>query len=487
MSELKDRLTNIIDKDRQMISFENKYSLSKIDNQPVTMDRYKFDSFVSILSKLNTANDRKNSYSFQKDTRLSHYTRLGMYKDNAITRVIINSLVDDSLKKDIVIDHKKRDEIVNKLKELKIKEWLKRTAKEARITGFAGCFFMINDGQPFSAPVDYEKIRDIKPLYVLNREYITPLSASIQNPLIPTALQNNQEIEFYQVSQGNTEIWHKSRVVVFHGEYSGEEERNNNRGFYESVIDGFRKQILLYDLVNDSVSTLADSAIQEILSIEGLESKIGSNPDDVLKQVMGMMLGKSVVGKLLIDAQDKFESHSANFTGYKEIEQIAKNYLSASTGIPKTKLFGDSPSGSIGSQTGSYEEDIWKDKVETYQTDEISPEFDKIMSWIKPLLSIPKDEIVLYKFPSLYPMTPLQEAQIRSTQANVDVAYINAKVLRPETVALSRFEGEYTTNTVIDDKNLNLMKKALTKPVEALKPDKNILDNKNNDNRDKQN
>lgn len=466
MTELKDRMLTIVSNDRQMIAIENKYKNSIIpQNKNNTSDLAKFDSFISTISKLNSKDDRKKTYNFTADTRLSYEVRKSMMKDSPITRVIVNSIVKDSLKNEIVIDHDKKDDIIKVLNDLDIKNIFKRTAIESRMHGGAIAFFLINDGQPFESPVIPEKITEIKFISIANKDKVTPLSASIDNHLVPINYIQGSEHEFYKISKDDKEvIFHKSRCIVFNGEYCGEDNLKDNNGFYEDIPSLVSKDILLYEITGDSVSSLSDNAIQEILKVNGLQDLIKDDLDNAFEQIFAMMLGKGILGRMVVDKEDDYEYHSANFSGYKDIHEIAKDKLSASSRIPRTKLFGESPSSSIGSQSGNYEKDVWNEQVEDYQTDILKPNYNKVLNWVKALFNIPQDEVILFKFPNLYPMTPKEEVELRNIQASTDSTYIQAGVLKAETVALSRFEGEYTINTVIDDKLINEMKQTLLKP-----------------------
>jgi len=54
-------------------------------------------------------------------------------------------------------------------------------------------------------------------------------------------------------------------------------------------------------------------------------------------------------------------------------------------------------------------------------------------------------------FPPLWSMSDKEQAELRKTVADTDVAYINAGVLLPEEVALSRFgSGTWSAETTVD-------------------------------------
>ena len=210
-----------------------------------------------------------------------------------------------------------------------------------------------------------------------------------------------------------------------------------------------RKAILLCEIFRDSISNVTDSAIQEVLKIEGLENKLKKKDNTVFNMLQAIMMGKSTVNKLVLSKNDEFQYHSANLTGYEKIREIVESEASMSSRIPISKLFGKSPSASIGSQSGGYEEKLWINEVETYQKD-LGNEIKKAIEWIKPLFKISQDEIIIFSFPSLYPIDPKTDAEIRKIQSETDKNYIDKGVVKPEEVALSRFKGKWSMNTQIN-------------------------------------
>lgn len=432
---------------------------------------------MSMLSSLNTSKDGMQNYAYYGDQRLSSYTLIEMYRTSPVTRKVVNSLVDDSIRKGIEFDHEISDKILEKLEGLKLFSFLERAAKTARQTGKGLAFFHINDGNFPEIPVNHKRIKDVIPAYVLGKNAVSTMSADMDGN--PKDWEEGETIEFYKISGANKiyQIWHKSRVLEFDGVYAGEDALNSNNGSYESVIDIARKGILLYEVFCDSTGNLSDRAIQEVLQIEGLGEKIKSNRQGVFNYLQTMLMSKSVLNKLVIDKKDTFSFNSASFQGYKDLGAIIKEFLSLITGIPIPKLFGTSPSASIGSQSGGYEEKLWINDVETYQQNQLRPAINKFLTWIKPLLQIPETEVLLFTFPSLYPIDPKTDAEIREIQSRTDTNYINGKVTRPEEIALSRFKGKWNMNTQI---NIEEREKALLVPADQQQD--NIQDNNNDQN-----
>ena len=493
MSEIKDRTLALVRQDRQetrnqaMIVKDLPKNLQYPSDTPWNV-KNKLDSFVSIMTELNGHKDRKNSYDYCPDRRLSWQTLKDMVKGSPMTRVIVNSVVDEAYKRDIDILDKRKDEIKAKLKKIEYKDYSRRGAKEGRVHGKAGVFYFINDGNPEFIPVDCKRITEIKPAFVLNKWQMNGMCADPVSGM-PMPYLPGLPIEFYRVTFYGTEyIFHKSRVLIYTGEYCGEDNYKQNLGNPESLIDLHRKPIFLYELFCDSISTLSDNAIQEVIQIDGLEDKLIQAQNDptiknnIMANIMAMMMGKSVVNKLLLDGKDKYGHYSANLTGYKEIESIAKNFLAASTRYPKSKLFGDSPAGGIGSDTGSYEEDVWKDIVKYYQTEEMQPNQEMAINWVLPLPVLPEEIIIPIKYPSLYEMTPLEEANIKFLDSQTFGNHVTNRILRPERVGLSLFgQGEYSSEVQLDDSEIADYEKALKEPPQEQQEQvNNTVNNQNN-------
>jgi len=415
----------------------------------VRLLRLRLNSFVNEITGLGTWKDKTTQYKFMNTQRISYESINAMYRDSAITRNIIDSIVDDSLKNDIDIDHEISDSIINKLNEIKLFNLLKRAGKTARQTGGAVIFFHVNDGNLPEIPVNHKRIKEVKAGFILSKYSFTPMTSDKDGKAIDWFY--GAEIEFYKIKSntGVFQIWHKSRVLELKGGYAGEEALNENNGIYESLIDLNRKAILLCEIFRDSISNVTDSAIQEVLKIEGLENKLKKKDNTVFNMLQAIMMGKSTVNKLVLSKNDEFQYHSANLTGYEKIREIVESEASMSSRIPISKLFGKSPSASIGSQSGGYEEKLWINEVETYQKD-LGNEIKKAIEWIKPLFKISQDEIIIFSFPSLYPIDPKTDAEIRKIQSETDKNYIDKGVVKPEEVALSRFKGKWSMNTQIN-------------------------------------
>lgn len=190
---------------------------------------YKTDGYENILTGYGTIEDRKKQYSLVRSRRATAIERNIYYKDHPILSNIIDFLVDDSTKKDVIIDHEKGSLFLDKFNDLNLIDWMARTWKMARKDGTAVLVLNVVDGQPTETPVNVDRIKDVKINFILSKDDLRPLSADLDNPsLVPLSYWRLGTIpEFYQINHNEiNKVYHKSRLLIFNGKYAGDCERN---------------------------------------------------------------------------------------------------------------------------------------------------------------------------------------------------------------------------------------------------------------------
>jgi hypothetical protein len=101
--------------------------------------------------------------------------------------------------------------------------------------------------------------------------------------------------------------------------------------------------------------------------------------------------------------------------------------------------------------TGESDVRWFYDSIKAQQNTVLRPAINKLVQLAFHALKIPEPANWTIRFNPLWQMTEEQQAAIRKTQAETDAIYINAGVVTPEEIALSRFGGDaYSTETVID-------------------------------------
>mgnify|MGYP003947224089 FL=1 len=148
---------------------------------------------------------------------------------------------------------------------------------------------------------------------------------------------------------------------------------------------------------------------------------------------------------------EDFERVATPMTGVSDMLTAGWQRLAAATSprMPLTRLFGMSPGGL--NATGESDMRNWYDQVKAFQTIDLSPRANRLVQLIARSLGEQEPERFSACFPSLWQMTPKEQAEIEKLAAEKDAIYITAAVLLPEEVALSRYgDGNFSASTKID-------------------------------------
>lgn len=150
---------------------------------------------------------------------------------------------------------------------------------------------------------------------------------------------------------------------------------------------------------------------------------------------------RSVVRAMVVDAEsgEAFERTSTSFEGIPDTLEKLMLRLAAAVQIPVTILMGQSPAGM--NATGESDFRWFYDRLRSEQTIVLEPRLRQIIDvllqtrrWRRRFAG--RDLTIT--FPKLWTETPAAEAQRRLTVAQADAAYVQAQILTPEEVALSR-------------------------------------------------
>jgi hypothetical protein len=312
----------------------------------------------------------------------------------------------------------------------------------------------IDDGMDPSEPVLQDRIGEIKSLTTLSRYELTPdvINSDLDSPHFGHpeiySLQTSQETDFDQ------KYIHHSRILRFDGVILPRRLRLQNQYWGDSVFTRTINAIKNYNSANDSaVSALQDFSVG-VFQIKNLASLIASGQEDIVRQRLELVnYSKSVIKSIVLDMEEKFEHQSKSLSGVPEVMKQASLRLVVASGMPHTKMLGESPSG-LGAD-GQSEERGWYDYVKTQQRNVLRPRIDTLLRYIflskrGPTGGITPDKWS-YEFNPLWQMSDSDQAKMEYVIAQKDGIYIQNGVCDPDEIARSRFGGEkFSSDTVID-------------------------------------
>jgi phage-related protein (TIGR01555 family) len=256
---------------------------------------------------------------------------------------------------------------------------------------------------------------------------------------------------------------HTSRLLKFEGLPASKMERQRQNGWSPTVLTR------VIDVIRDaqqnwrSVSLILQQSHQAVFALKGLVNMVANGQGALLQRRMEIVnMARSISRAVLIDAEgEKFDYHSANLSGLDVILDKTWQRVAAAADMPVTVLMGMSPAGL--NATGASDTRQWYDTVQSMREQELGPQLERLLRLIAADVGDPEPAEWVVRWPSLWQMSPTEEAAYRKSVADTDAVYIDRGVVTPEEITVSRFGGgAYSAETVVD---LDL-RAAVAKPAE---------------------
>lgn len=195
----------------------------------------------------------------------------------------------------------------------------------------------------------------------------------------------------------------------------------------EPYVDNWlRTRQSVADLINNFSITALATSMDQVLQGD-------DNGDDLFARAKLFTLGRSNQGLMLLD-KDREEIVQINtpLSGLHELQAQSQEHMCSVSRIPAMILTGISPSGLNASSDGEIR--VFYDWISAQQEAHWRKPIETIINLIQLSKFGEIDADIGFKFVPLYQMTPAEEADIRTKDAQSDTAYIAAGVLDPSEV-----------------------------------------------------
>lgn len=323
----------------------------------------------------------------------------------------------------------------------------------AHLYGGSIAVLLIDDGGKLDTPVNEGKIRGIEQIRVYDKERITWSTADLYED--PEDVKYGQ-VKIYDVSpvSGNPFRVHETRVLRFEGLPVCDKVRSENNGWGDSAFQPVYAQLADLTGAYHSTKEVIDDFIQIILKVENLQELIASGQEDLVKKRLSIIdMGRHVMNTIMLDSKEEYSKEASTVTGLPDLLGKFAEALCAVTEIPLTLLMGQSSAGFNSKDEGSMRK--WYDKISQDQEDELRPQMERLTYLVMLAKEGPTKGKVIEDwsliFNPLWQPTEKETVDTRKAQAETDKIYIEAGVLTPEEVTISRFGGdEYSIETHVD-------------------------------------
>lgn len=378
------------------------------------------DSFANFQSRLGWGADNQSSAS---QYTLSYQSRNRVwleaaYRGSWIVRAAVDAIPEDMTRKGIQmsgLDPTDITKLETSLTRLAIWNHLCDTGKWAQLYGGAIAVMLI-DGQDMSKPLRPETIGkgQFKGLLVLDRWMVAPPTGEIVTDFGPDMGMP----KYYNVLPSSVGLprqkIHYSRVLRMDGEALPFYQRISENGWGLSILEPMWDRLIAFDSASVGTGQLVYKAHLRVLQVEKLREIIamgGPALAGLKGQIEFTRLSQTNEGMTVLDATDKFETHQYSFSGLSDVLVQFAMQLSGATGIPLTRLFGQSPAG-LGS-TGDGEMKQYHEKVNTRQERKLRNPLHGLLDVMsRSVLGVPLPEDFAFMFRPLQEMSASEKSEI---------------------------------------------------------------------------
>lgn len=418
---------------------------------------HRIDGLANLITGLGRAGvDKTVSNYFAVPALLTPGELEGMYRGNGVARRIIDKTIREMTREWFTVSGDTDDAVNAYLEKRQTRSQVINALRWAHLYGGSLVFLGLDDGEEdISKPLNEGRLKDIVFLRVFERRQVTWTMAEVEHDMAKP-LYNRPVL--YRVTQFNGPMFvvHESRTLRFIGAPVNPRAERENMYWGDSVFQSS------YDQLKNAVAADAHAAniVEEWavgkITIKNLIQLLAAKDGEakVMQRLSTIDLGKHILRSVLLAEGEDFQKLTQSVNGLPEVIDRFRQSLSAAHGMPITLLYGEAPGGMR--STGKINQADWYDEVRGMQEEQLVPQMERLVRYTFLAKNGPTSGVEPkgwgIELKPLEQPTQKDEADLRKAIADTDVLYIQAGVLEPEEVAVSRFGGDrYSTDTVIDE------------------------------------
>lgn len=435
-------------------------------------ESHRMDSWMNVLTKLNTAADKRRGASFRREW-MSDVDCEDLYGGSSLAARAIElptkiqlrngfkvhfANLDEAAAEESMVEktdassdqvHEAFEKMAALIDELGVVAAVIEARSWARAYGGAALLMGLDDGQKdLKQPVRWATLKGVRYLVTLRprecwptRWNTNPLSGGYGQPVLYRVRRETQG----NVPTGEGFEVHASRLVRFDGVRVSRRHTAENRGWGRSIMERWATTLRDFDTSYETIPVLLQDFSQLVMMMEGLAEAIAAGEDDVVtKRIEQVNLGRSIIGGIVVDSKDKVERQQTPVSGLAELLDRMSNRLAADVDMPAAILFGQSPSGL--NATGDPNTRWYYDNLAGDRPLSLTPKLNQIVKALFLSLDGPtggkEPARWSIQYGEMWLPTPAEVADIRYKTAQTDALMITNQVVTPEEVATSRYGGD---------------------------------------------
>lgn len=413
------------------------------------------DSWENFWTGFGTARDKTESTRYGADATLTESDLTALYHHDDIAGLVVDIIPKEMLRQGFGItctDVSAAQTVAARIKDLGTVKHVQDASTWGRLYGGSLLLVGADDGQDPTLPLNESGIRSLTFLQVYDKRHAQP-HVWYENSTDPKYGQPKiYRLRNYR--SGGISYAHESRMIRFDGANTGDQERYQNLGWDYSVLQRPYQAIRQFAMNYKAAELMMTDASQGVFKMRGFLSMIANGQlRDLQTRAQFLDMSRSIARAVMLDADggESFDKIQTSFAGVGEMLDRTANRLSAATGIPVTRLMGQSPAGL--NATGASDIRNWYDLVEADREQELKPRLERLIRLIAISLRL-GDRAFQITFPPLWQETKKEKADRLKQEADTAAVWISNEVLTPEQVAIAEFGGTERQPYRVDPKTL---------------------------------
>lgn len=359
-----------------------------------------------------------------------------------------------------------KEQVETRLQELGADEAIELAMRYERAYGGGAILLGVRDSRRLDQPLEPERVRGIDWLTVLEPIELMPWSY-YTDPEAPkygypefyrlntVAMQGalGDSASLRKTSDHVGEVIHESRLVLFGGIRVSRYHRVQQMVsplWGDSILIRLVSVLRDFNIAWNSAGIIASDFAQSVITIENLKAIAARDPKKLHDRMAAIEIGRSTARAILLDTNEKYQRQSTTLTGFPDLLNGLSTRLAAAVDMPVTLLMGQSPKG-LGNE-GDSDVRFYYDRIKGVQTRRVGPIIRFLAGMIMKTLrqrKLPKKWGI--RFNPLWQLTDGEKAEARLTQARADSMYIKMGAVTCDEIRRSRFVGEYSFETQVDE------------------------------------
>ena len=311
--------------------------------------------FSSQVTGLGEHNSKTSCDLWQPEVGQGQFVQENTFRFRGIVRRIVTQEPRDAMRKGFGIrgleaepqlrldEFNERREFLSKFTTMR--EW-------ARKYSAAAILMDIDDGRDWAEPVNFQAIRRLGALTVLDRWELD--IRDFQHDLGAGVMYAPQA--YFLVNDSQREV-HPSRLLVMQGIKLTPREQMENQGWGESIINAVWKALRDYLTTHSYIAEAVTRSTQGVIKMPALEGAMSGCDMKVIEERMQMLsFWMGALGDIALTGEESYEVVQRGFTGMAEIARTFFEQLVVETEIPMTILGGQTPGGlNTGTNAGEWQ------------------------------------------------------------------------------------------------------------------------------------